>query len=117
MSPEEKQRSYIKTQTWKKNNPEKVALIERRRNLKRLYGLSLQDYEQLLKEQNFKCALCDKTHEQEKVVGKNLAVDHCHKTGQVRGLLCNDCNRNLIRHRPLEVFRKAVIYLERFENG
>ena len=49
--------------------------------------MSLEDYERLLKEQNYKCLICDKK--------KKLYVDHCHKTGKVRGLLCDLCNRGI----------------------
>lgn len=60
------------------------------------YGITADDYDRMLKEQDGKCKLCNK---EEHVRGttpdkkpKRLAVDHCHKTGKVRGLLCHNCN-------------------------
>jgi hypothetical protein len=64
--------------------------------LKRRYGMSLTQYESMLAAQNGACAICQKTEVNE-IKGKNisLAVDHCHATNRVRGLLCSSCNRAL----------------------
>lgn len=56
--------------------------------LKRLYGISLSGYALMLKEQNGACAIC----KGQNLDGKNLYVDHDHKTGKIRSLLCNSCN-------------------------
>lgn len=60
--------------------------------LRREYGISLDDYRNILKSQNYKCRICgihaDNTD-------RGLLVDHCHKDGHVRGLLCDDCNKAL----------------------
>ena len=71
------------------------SLQEREWNLQRLYGITGEDYDKLLEVQNERCAICD-THYSE-VTGrfKRLCVDHCHDTGKIRGLLCNNCNRSL----------------------
>jgi hypothetical protein len=64
--------------------------------LKRTYGLSESDYEAQVRSQNYLCAVC---HEQNKPgrdgEPENLAVDHNHRTGANRGLLCQRCNRVL----------------------
>jgi recombination endonuclease VII len=60
--------------------------------LKKKYGITQADYESLLRKQNGVCAIC-KCHQRY----QSLAVDHCHKTKQVRGLLCVQCNRGLGR--------------------
>ena len=65
---------------------EKKQLKERKRTLRR-YGMELHDYDKLLKQQHNKCAICEC-----KGNGKRLVVDHDHKTGKVRGLLCTSCN-------------------------
>lgn len=54
------------------------------------YKISMEEYQSLLKSQNHKCKICQRTEVQ---VGKRLAVDHCHSTGQIRGLLCSKCNQ------------------------
>jgi hypothetical protein len=56
----------------------------------RRYGLTVADYDALLTEQNGACAICHRPP-----IGKRLAVDHCHTTGKVRGLLCSPCNVSL----------------------
>jgi len=59
-------------------------------HLKRSYDITLNDYNQMLTEQNNQCAVCGTTEPGGKH-GK-FVVDHCHDTGKVRGLLCKRCN-------------------------
>ena len=75
----------------------------------REYGLTPKDYDRILEEQNGLCATCEK-HPGD----RNLDVDHCHETGRVRGLLCNNCNRALgyAKDDP-KVLRRMAEYLER----
>lgn len=63
------------------------------RHLKRTFNLSVDDYTALLKQQDGKCAMCGTSNPGERK--KHFAVDHCHKTGQIRGLLCTPCNTSL----------------------
>ena len=62
------------------------------KDLRRHYGISLTEYNQMLDDQHHGCKICGKDKQQN---GRDLAVDHCHSTGKVRGLLCNNCNRAL----------------------
>jgi hypothetical protein len=71
----------------------------REAHLKHRYGITLDDYNNLLLEQRGVCAICGKPPGTVTTIphhwkGK-LAVDHCHDTGKVRGLLCNDCNAGI----------------------
>lgn len=59
--------------------------------LKREYGITLEEYNRMLTAQNGKCAICKQSDASKKA----LAVDHCHKSGKVRGLLCGSCNVKL----------------------
>lgn len=81
----------------------------RNARLQATYGLSAEDYQRLLRAQDGKCAICLETRK------TNLAVDHCHKTEAIRGLLCARCNGQLLargaRDRP-DVLRRAANYLE-----
>lgn len=78
-------------------------------------NITFEKYEQLRGAQNYSCAICN-THESR--LSKALAVDHDHKTGKIRGLLCMDCNLLVVR--VLEKYGdrlpKAAAYLER-SNG
>lgn len=96
------------------NNKESRRKANRAHTLRK-YGLTPSEYDQMLNEQGGVCALCDKP---ETCLGNNgevkmLAVDHDHDTGDVRGLLCNNCNRaiGLFGDDP-ELLLKAVAYLK-----
>ena len=76
---------------------------------KAVYGLEAEEYEAILEVQGGVCAICT-----QRPVSKRLAVDHDHRTGEVRGLLCSRCNHDLLGalHDSLELARRAVSYLE-----
>lgn len=75
----------------------------------RKYGLTLEDYDSLLEAQSRVCKICGKEHTK----GKPLVVDHCHKTGLVRGLLCGPCNSGLGFMRDNEdLLLSAIKYLQ-----
>ncbi len=95
--------------SWRKKNPEASKLTARKTLLKRTYGITLEQYEEILQKQDYRCAVC-KRHRDE--FTKNLAVDHDHKTGEIRGALCTHCNRTIIgRNRDAEIFMNAYKYL------
>lgn len=71
------------------------------------FGITLTEYNAILESQGGKCALCDKECDS----WGNLAVDHCHKTGKVRGLLCMKCNQSLERVEIPGWAKKAVAYI------
>jgi hypothetical protein len=81
------------------------------KRLPRQFGISYQDLLMMKEEQDYKCAICG-IHEEN--ITKKLAVDHDHKTNQVRGYLCNNCNRGIgLLKDDVEVMKKAIEYLER----
>lgn len=82
--------------------------------LKKNFGLSRDEYDLMLRRQNGVCAICG-NEETTVIRGKviNLAVDHCHDTGKVRGLLCRECNQGIgcLDH-DKDRLKRAVNYLE-----
>ena len=85
-------------------------------HIKRKYNLTENDYNDLLKKQNNVCAIC-KTPETRKVNGRlsPLSIDHCHQTGQVRGLLCDKCNGGLGKFGDnCEMLNSAILYLQKY---
>lgn len=87
------------------------ASMEGRDNLKARY--SLQELEALYDESGGLCQICGQPQTGSKEHGrKNLAIDHCHKSGRVRGLLCTKCNTALGKFNDdPELLRKAINYL------
>jgi len=76
------------------------------------YGISMEDYNSMIVKQQGLCAICKEVPAP--VRGDSLYVDHCHTTGDVRGLLCNSCNIMLgMAKDNIETLRKAIDYLNR----
>lgn len=97
---------------YKENKPEYVAK-ERRIKTLAAYGLTLEDYDRMLKEQEYKCCVCG--IEEKYATKQRFHVDHDHETGKVRGLLCGHCNKGLGLFRDSSSFLKnAAKYLEKF---
>lgn len=84
--------------------------VKREIVLRSQYGITVTDYKRMLQAQGGGCLLCGGTNKS----GKRLAVDHCHTTGVVRGLLCTNCNVGLgcFKDSP-ELMMKAIEYLDR----
>lgn len=85
---------YLKSRVW----DDKRALQHYKSRLKRVYGLTLEEYQEKNAKQGGRCAICNNVetfvnYKSKSVV--NLAVDHDHDTGKVRDLLCRNCNQVL----------------------
>ena len=84
------------------------------RQRKQSYGIEDGEYLSRLVSQNFCCAICDLPQDQ--VPRKKLFVDHCHTTGEVRGLLCQACNFVLGQAKDSQtILANAIQYLEDHE--
>ena len=84
----------------------------RRAHLKRMYNMTLEEYNVILESQNGVCEIC----KQPESYGRAsfLAVDHCHNSETIRGLLCNNCNRAIgLLKDDIEVLENAVKYLKK----
>lgn len=107
----------IESREWYENNKDKKKQysqsyrhIKKDQDLKKSYGISLETYNQMLVEQNYKCKICSVGQES---LSRALCVDHCHTTGKIRGLLCDTCNRAIgLLKDNLDVLRSAITYLE-----
>ena len=79
--------------------------------VRRTYGITLDDYERMLDEQGGGCAICGRTEKEE---GRRLAIDHCHTTNEVRGVLCGKCNQAIgMMDDDINRLKKAAKYLEK----
>ena len=92
---------------WKENNPDKV----KNKRYRARYGITYDKYKEMLKAQNHKCFICGIDEVDSR--SQKLCVDHDHETGQVRKLLCHNCNCGLGHFKDnAQVLSKALAYLE-----
>jgi hypothetical protein len=112
-----------KSRAWRERNKERCKENRRRHyvenkeanlaysaeySLKRKFNITKEQYDTMLHEQGGVCAIC------KGVCTRALAVDHCHTTGKVRGLLCNNCNRGIGHLKDsVEILEAAINYLRR----
>lgn len=115
--PEVKAASLRRQNAYRKANPEKMRAYERKqfkkhefRRIAQRYGLTEEQFHTANLAQGGLCAICGKTN------GKHhkLAIDHCHKTGVFRGLLCKKCNSAIgWFDDSIEILSKAIDYLRK----
>lgn len=92
-----------------RKNSKKMLLGARRYSMRRNFNITIEQYESMYRKQNGACAICEKQN----LSGKRLAVDHDHKTGKVRGLLCHRCNYGIGYLKDnLNLLRRAFEYVE-----
>ena len=101
-------KEYIKT------HKEQYKKTQRKSHLGRTFGITPEDYDQMVKDQNNLCAVCGKPETMMRN-GKPIAlsVDHNHETGEIRGLLCFLCNSRLAYLEDMDFVLKARLYLAR----
>lgn len=106
----EKHRAAVK----KYQTTEKYRNCRREREYQRRYDISLEQYNQMLEAQGGVCAICGGVESTRNKWGiRPLSVDHCHATGTVRKLLCNNCNQVIGKAKEsVEILEKAIQYLK-----
>ena len=82
---ENKERRNARLRDWRKKNPDAAKENDLKKRYKKLYGLTKDQVDFMRETQNGKCFLCRR-------VGSRLVIDHNHRTGEVRKLLCDKCN-------------------------
>ena len=82
---------------------------DKNRKLQKSFGIGYQEYLQMLEAQQGACAICGTTDTGKR---KAFAVDHCHDTGKIRGLLCGNCNTGIGNLRDnIKLLERAIEYL------
>lgn len=96
-----------RTRKYRLNHPQSTQEAQRRKVLKQ-YGITEDEYDIILFEQEDKCAICGK-HKND--FEQSLCIDHIHETGEIRGLLCKQCNLGLGNFKDnVEVLQSAIKY-------
>lgn len=107
---EEHQRAKDRSRQWRLDNPKRASRTVRNATLKKKYGITADEYDRMFSAQGNSCAICGRSEH-----GGNGAfhVDHDHKTGKIRAILCQGCNTSLghMNEDP-SLLRKAATYLE-----
>jgi hypothetical protein len=99
---------------WADKNPERSRYNLKNARLKRQFGITSEDYDSMFQAQNGLCDICKKPEPGRGKLGrvKDLAVDHCHTTGKIRGLLCFHCNSSIGKMQDsVEILQSAIDYL------
>ena len=95
-----------KRKLYREKNKESVSIRKNRA------GATEEQFRSLFQEQRGRCAICE-THQND--MKRRISVDHNHDTGQIRGLLCDNCNRCLgLLKDDVKVLEKAIIYLKKY---
>lgn len=90
--PEINAKNRVLSRTYYQLNKERLKEAARHDKLQRKFGLTKEAYEDLLRSQDYACAICHGVN----ASGRRLAVDHDHATGRNRGLLCSPCNVHVL---------------------
>ncbi len=95
---------------WERENRERSGW---KREIKISFNITVEQYYEMFSNQDGCCAICGKG---QKELNRRLAIDHCHKTGKIRGLLCFDCNTSLGKwNDDIDMVKKALEYLKYHE--
>jgi len=111
-----KNRGKIKKRdnTWYINNKKIVLEKQYEYNLKRYYGINIEQYNDLFSKQEGKCSICNK---HQTTLKNKLVVDHDHATGEIRGLLCKKCNVMIgFAEENIEILENTINYLKKYSN-
>lgn len=107
-----REKRLAETKQWAAEHPELRKAAVRRWHLKTKYGLTEEQFDAMLVEQGNSCAIC--RLEEPGGRYKKWHIDHCHKTGKVRGLLCAGCNTMLGHAKDsVKTLGEAIGYLQR----
>lgn len=89
--------------------------IKRNSYLKLTYGMTEDDYARKCIEQDYVCAIC-KTKEVNNIQHRHFYIDHCHKSGKIRGILCHHCNSGIGHFKDdLSLLKSAINYLHVYQ--
>lgn len=106
--PSSREAAILRSKRWREENPDRASSAIREATLKKKYGITQKQYNDMLLSQDNKCHICGVEPTKQR-----LHVDHNHLTGKVRALLCQSCNTSIgkMKESP-SLLRKLADYLE-----
>lgn len=106
---DQKEKARKRAAEWRRRNPERSRRNGRNAHYRQKWNLTPEDVDRLIEEQGGVCRLCRKPEQK----GIRLSIDHDHKTGRIRGLLCTHCNWRLLGGSgdDPEFYERVVKYL------
>lgn len=108
----ELRREYRKKHPWR-NSKE----YDRMYRIKKIYNLSPEAHSEMIMTQGNCCAICGDQFREKKTKHKHPCVDHDHKTGKLRGILCSSCNLLIgYANDSEDVLEKAIKYLRKYSS-
>lgn len=109
-----------KYKEWSKNHRERLGKLKSLRDSCYNFNITVDEYNKMNEAQNGLCAICERPNNQKsRTEGElcRLAIDHCHKTGKIRALLCGACNKGLGHFEDnIELLITAIEYLQSHEH-
>lgn len=115
---ENQEKENKRIQKWINNNRERHDQNKKDWFMKTKYGITLNEYLQMLESQNHLCAICNNPETRKDRTGKvhELVIDHDHITNKVRGLLCSKCNSGIgMLKDNISILDKAILYLKQYK--
>jgi hypothetical protein len=101
-----------KKRNWRKSNPDKDKFQQFKDSLKRLYNLSVEQFEEMKIKQNNRCAICNNEFSTESFQ-KQINVDHNHETLKIRQLICLQCNHGIgFSYEDVSLIDNVISYLQ-----
>lgn len=109
--PGKAEAARARTAKWRRENLERVRRTDFAKHVRRKYGISIEQYDRFVAAQANRCAICGSRQSRG---FERLCVDHCHDTGQIRGLLCHRCNTGIgLFVSDYSLLEAAAHYLDR----
>jgi len=90
---------------------QRTSIIRKDWLLRNTFGITFEDWMKMHNNQKGRCLICNRTEQE---IGRRFCVDHCHQTGKIRGLLCDNCNTGLGFFKDnIKLLKKAIKYLNK----
>ena len=106
-----REKVIARSKKWAEENKERKQQIVRSSHIKRKYGITLEQEQEIKNAQNNQCPICKSGLGE----GHKTHIDHCHTTGRVRGILCHACNVLLGHAREsVDILQSAQAYLKKY---